>query len=298
MNDIVTNRPIIFGEVLFDRFPDGTVVLGGAPFNVAWNLQALGRAPLLVSRVGEDDLGDRILAAMTDWGLDVAGIQADPIHPTGTVEVSLENGEPQFDISPGRAYDFVAAEELPPVTAASALYHGSLALRTEASRLALDRLRPRADGPILMDVNLRDPWWEPQAVTRWMGAAHWVKLNEDELARLVPEENDLKRRAARLLGQGDLRAVLVTRGAAGAYACGRDGWVCAPEPVTAARVVDTVGAGDAFSSVVLLGLGRGWPIATILARAQAFAAGVVGLRGATTTDREFYEKFRTDWENE
>jgi fructokinase len=291
-------RPLIFGEVLFDRFPDGSTVLGGAPFNVAWNLKALGLDPLLISRVGRDDLGADILAAMRGWGLDPRGIQTDDVHPTGTVEVALEDGEPRFEIAAGRAYDFIAAEDLPPLAGAGVLYHGSLALRTEASRLALDRLRSTAAGPILMDVNLRDPWWNPELVARWMSQASWVKLNEDELARLVPEEPDLRRRSARLLGQGDLATVLVTRGAAGAYAAGREGWTCAPAPVAAPAVVDTVGAGDAFSSVIILGISRGWPVAGTLDRALAFAAGVVGLRGATTVDRAFYEGFRTDWEKE
>ena len=79
----LTGRPLIFGEVLFDRFPDGSEVLGGAPFNVAWNLCGLGRAPLLMSRVGEDERGDRILGAMREFGMDCGGIQRDPEHPTG-----------------------------------------------------------------------------------------------------------------------------------------------------------------------------------------------------------------------
>jgi fructokinase len=298
MIDQTSQRPIIFGEVLFDRFPDGSTVLGGAPLNVAWNLRALGLSPLLISRVGQDDLGEEILDAMKDRGLDRAGIQRDPVHPTGTVEVTLENEEPRFEIAAGRAYDFIAAEELPPLANAGVLYHGSLALRTEASLLALDRLRPVAGGPILMDVNLRDPWWNPQLVAQWMAQSNWVKLNQDELARLVPEEPDLKCRAAHLLGKGSLAAVVVTRGAEGVYATGREGWTCTPEPVAASRIVDTVGAGDAFSSVVILGLTRGWPLERTLARALEFAAGVVGLRGATTTDRAFYRRYRTDWEKE
>ena len=90
-------RPVIFGEVLFDRFPDGSTVLGGAPFNVAWNLKALGLDPLLVSRVGRDDLGADILAAMSEWGLDTAGVQTDAGHPTGTVEVTLEDARRLLD---------------------------------------------------------------------------------------------------------------------------------------------------------------------------------------------------------
>ena len=61
-------RPLVFGEVLYDRFPDGSTVLGGAPFNVAWHLQGFGLAPTFISRVGDDELGERIIATMTAWG--------------------------------------------------------------------------------------------------------------------------------------------------------------------------------------------------------------------------------------
>jgi len=289
--------PIIFGEVLFDRFPDGSVVLGGAPFNVAWNLQALGLAPVLVSRVGRDDLGEGILAAMEEWGLDRRGIQRDALHATGTVEVSVLDGEPTFDIAADRAYDFIDAAEIPPGASTGPLYHGSLALRTAASRLALARLRERVSGPVLMDVNLRDPWWSGTFVNLLMDAATWVKLNHDELAALVPEETDLKRRAEHLLGRGGMQGLVVTRGAAGSLLRGRGGLSLEPAPTTASQVVDTVGAGDAFSSVVLLGLVRNWPWPVILDRAQSFAAAVVGLRGATSRDPSFYESFLADWEN-
>ena len=68
------NRPIIFGEVLFDCFPDGSRVLGGAPFNVAWHLQAFGAEPLFVSRVGNDPMGRKIRDAMLQWGMDTSGL--------------------------------------------------------------------------------------------------------------------------------------------------------------------------------------------------------------------------------
>ncbi len=47
----------VFGEVLFDCFPNGKQVLGGAPFNVAWHLQALGDDPTFISQIGDDTLG-------------------------------------------------------------------------------------------------------------------------------------------------------------------------------------------------------------------------------------------------
>lgn len=289
-------RPVVFGEVLVDRFPDGSAVLGGAPFNVAWNLQALGLAPLLVSRVGEDELGGRIAAAMAGWGLDTAGLQKDPRQPTGTVEVELVDGEPRFAIAAGVAYDFIAAEAAPAPAPGDLLYHGSLALRTAVPRLALERLQGQATGGTLVDVNLRDPWWERSAVLDLLRSARWAKLNADELAKLVPAEPDLGRRAARLLAAADLECVIVTLGAEGAVAHGREGWVHRPAPPSAGPVADTVGAGDAFAAVTLLGLARGWDWPVTLERAQQLAAAVVGLRGATTEDRGFYETFRRAWE--
>jgi len=289
-------RPLVFGEVLFDRFPDGSAVLGGAPFNVAWNLQALGLPPIFISRIGVDDLGRRIVAAMTDWGLDTVGLQRDRRQPTGTVEITLDHGEPRFDIAPGCAYDFIDADELPRAGADAVLYHGSLALRTPVPRLALNRLRERAGGGTLVDVNLRAPWWERRDVLSLLHGARWAKLNDDELAKLAPREKDRERRAAHLLAEAGLEFLVVTLGADGAVVLGRDGWTHRAAPPQPDAVKDTVGAGDAFSSVVLLGLARDWPWQVILERAQDLATAVVGLRGATTDDRSFYEPFRRAWE--
>ena len=79
-------RPLVFGEVLFDRFPDGSELLGGAPFNVAWNLHGLGLRPLLIGAVGDDDLGRRVLAAMDSWGMGRSGVQVVAGRETGIVK--------------------------------------------------------------------------------------------------------------------------------------------------------------------------------------------------------------------
>jgi len=293
----VTGRPVLFGEVLFDRFPDGSAVLGGAPFNVAWNLQALGMEPLLVSRVGEDDLGDRILAAMEGWGMATAGIQRDLHHPTGTVEVHLQDGQPRYDIATGRAYDFISSEALPRPERGGILYHGSLALRTPPPREALADLRHAASGAVLADVNLRPPWWDRETVDLLLGSARWAKMNEHELAELEPDAPTLSTRAVRLLDRTGIRSLIVTRGASGSVAFHHDGSRHEPDPPSPAAIVDTVGAGDAFTSVLILGLTRGWDWPNILEQAQRFAAVVVGIRGATSSDPQFYAAFRNGQEN-
>ena len=137
------SRPVVFGEVLFDDFEDGPTVIGGAAFNLAWNLESLGLAPLLISRIGADELGGRVLQIMTSYGMDTAGIQLDEELPTGTVSVRVSEGQPDFTINDHQAYDAIdAAEGCAAMSGfdVSLLYHGSLALRGERSRGALEEL--------------------------------------------------------------------------------------------------------------------------------------------------------------
>jgi sugar/nucleoside kinase (ribokinase family) len=90
--------PLLFGEILYDRMPDGQERLGGAPLNLAWSLVGLGYSPILISRLGRDARGDRALAALTEWGLETRGIQRDETLPTGLVTVYQEAHEPRFSI--------------------------------------------------------------------------------------------------------------------------------------------------------------------------------------------------------
>lgn len=287
-------RPVVFGEVLFDRFPDGSAVLGGAPFNVAWHLQAFGQEPLFISRVGDDPMGRRIRDAMTDHGMDTSGLQLDSAHPTGIVDVSFVDGEPSYDIVEGRAWDFVAADALPPLRDVALIYHGSLALRGAVTRKAFQELKQRLPAPRFVDVNLRAPWWNPTAVLDLIDGAAWVKLNAGELAELDPGDDGSERAAEAWRAAHALRLLILTRGAQGALALAPDACIgVAPE--AASTVVDTVGAGDAFASVFLLGILNGWSLDNTLHRAQDFASALVGVRGATVEDPAFYAGFATAW---
>jgi fructokinase len=288
--------PVIFGEVLFDCFPDGASVLGGAPFNVAWHLQAFGLAPLMISSVGDDALGADVRDAMRNWQMNTRGLQTDRAHPTGSVAVEIVNDEPRYTIVDQRAYDHIDRARLPSVAAAQLLYHGTLALRNERSREALEYLRGTLDTTILLDVNLRDPWWKREEVLALADASDWVKLNEDELA-LLGETGaaDVHGRARRFLQRHDLSGLVVTLGARGAAAYTAAGETAAVEPDAVQDIVDTVGAGDAFTSVLILGLVRHWPLAATLRRAQEFASRVVVQRGATIHDPAIYWGLMKKW---
>lgn len=294
------SRPVIFGEVLFDRFPDGNDVLGGAPFNVAWHLSGFGGDPLLVSRVGDDEAGARVIGAMEEWGMATEGVQTDRIHPTGTVSVQLAHGQPQFEILPDQAYDYInpdGARDSVSGLRPGLMYGGTLALRAPRSRAAFEALAGECASPQFVDINLRDPWWDEATLTYAFERARWLKLNDVELQTVVGREvadADIPRVSRELCKQHQLEWLIVTRGANGAGIFGEDVALHAPAPQVPV-VADTVGAGDAFSAVVISGLLARWVPGQILRRALDFAARICAQHGATAPDRQLYETTLEQW---
>lgn len=295
-------RPVIFGEVLFDHFPDGQRVLGGAPFNVAWHLQGFGLKPLLISRIGRDERGTEVLKRMEQWGMDLRGLQQDDAHPTGQVEVRMRDGGHDFHILPDQAYDYIQSEPALQLLEGNGLgmfYMGSLVCRGAVSRASLDSLLRRLRLPIFVDINLRPPWWNLARVEGALARARWAKLNDEELRELVgrdaADDEERQAQAELLRTRFDLELVVLTLGARGADFISA-GSRLQGEPVPAKTLVDTVGAGDAFSAVTLLGLTHGWPRERILARSLAFASRICAQRGATADDRELYQALRREWQ--
>lgn len=293
--------PVVFGEVLFDCFENGEAVLGGAPFNIAWHLRGFGLQPLFISRVGDDARGRRVLQAMTEWGLDTKGVQVDGEHPTGTVRVALKQGQPSFDILPDQAYDYIDRNLVRDALGArrhSLLYHGSLIARQAVSAAALDWIRRDRGIPIFVDINLRSPWWTPSLLPGYLQNSRWVKLNDAEL-RLIDDtgNSDVELAATALRGRYGLDLLILTLGADGALFLTKNTYLRG-RPGTVSRLVDTVGAGDAFSAVVILGLLLNWRKEIILQRAIEFAASVCSIRGATIRDNGFYALHLNNWEND
>jgi fructokinase len=304
MSDSPAEQPIvdIFGEVLFDCFPGGRRVLGGAPFNVAWHLRAFGTSPRLISSVGDDPEGEQVRCAMQDWGMDTSTLQTDPDHATGEVRITLEDGEPTYDIIPDRAFDHIRAVDFPP--AGELLYHGTLALRRPVSAAALKALKARGHGIRFLDVNLRDPWWSADETRGLLQDADWVKLNRSELSLLADgsgssgseiDDAELATLASTFLARHDLTGLVVTLGGDGAFALGRETSPVRVAPAPALAVKDTVGAGDAFASVLILGIVRRWPLEATLERAQSFASRIVEQHGATAADPALYWPYLDQW---
>ncbi len=125
--------PCIFGEVLYDNFPGGERVLGGAPSQRSLASSGIRGNPKIFSRVGEDDEGRSILQAMKAWGMDTTHVGTDNAHDSGRVEVQFNDNEPSYHIVPDCAYDHISVSG-ESVGSCGLLYHGTLALRNSVSR--------------------------------------------------------------------------------------------------------------------------------------------------------------------
>jgi fructokinase len=239
---------------------------------------------------------------MQDWGLDTRGIQRDTLFPTGGVEITMQGTDHQFDIRADQAYDYIDYQLLTESIRdrqPSLIYLGSLIIRNQTSRESLERLLGEKQLPVFVDVNLRNPWWDAATVDGLLSRARWAKLNDEELATIVPgtvhsEEEDLIRAANEALLRFELDAIVVTRGAEGAFITTPDG-TAGGKPPPIECLVDTVGAGDAFCAVTLFGLHAGWSASEIIERALTFAAEICRQRGATSSNRELYRRIHASW---
>lgn len=274
------------GEVLWDLFPDGPQ-FGGAPANFACHAAMLGADAYVVSRVGDDELGERAIAALRRHGVEARLVGRDRDYPTGTVRVELDDeGSPRFEIAGDAAWDHIPwADELEGLARrADAVCFGTLAQRAETSRGTIRRFLEATGRDCLriLDVNLRRPFFDPRVLIDSLRLADAVKLNEEELP-LVASICELAGSARDVLGglraRYGLRLVALTRGAEGAMLLGAGGIAeCAGTPVV---VRDTVGAGDAFTAAMALGYLQGLGLDEVCGRACRVAAYVCTQAGGT-----------------
>ncbi|MBN1347760.1 MAG: carbohydrate kinase [Phycisphaerae bacterium] len=275
------------GEVLWDIFPDGRKLLGGAPANFAFHAHQLGHEGIVVSRVGEDELGQRILRTLSDRGLRTSAIQLDGTYATGTVHVvARDDGSHDFIITPNVAWDRLAAtRELADLIAkADVICFGTLAQRGEANRSNMDLLLGRAEGLKVFDINLRQDYWSREVIEDGMRRSQIVKLNDDELAvirklGLAPEERDTVGWCRSVMAKYGLSLLAVTRGERGALLVTSE--ELAEEPGVKVSVADSVGAGDAFTAALADAWLRKLPLAEVARFANRVGAYVASRPGAT-----------------
>lgn len=263
------------GELLWDLLPEGPR-LGGAPANFAVTAGRLGNHAAILSRIGRDELGRDAVAVLDPLPVDTKSLQIDTVHETGRVTVALMDGQPEFTIHAPAAWDFLelSDEWVQLAERADAICFGSLAQRGVESRQTIQTLvaQTQAKCVRVFDANLRPPFYSSEVVQESLELATVMKMNDAEVPLVLrllglPEQDGgtshvLRAGAARLLAEfPTLEMVAVTRAAHGSLLMRRGEWQ--EHPGVKTTVVDTIGAGDAFTAAMTDALVRGAPLAAI-----------------------------------
>jgi fructokinase len=288
---VVDSKCIVgIGEILWDVFPDGPR-FGGAPSNFACSLAELAKESadvFMVSAVGDDELGQRAVDALQRHGVDTSHLQISQ-RPTGQVLVELDAaGVASYRFAQNCAWDQLDWNDgLQNLSArCDAVCFGTLGQRDQHARHTIQRFVAAMppDSLRILDVNLRPPFFDDAVILESLQQANVLKLNDDELPRLAAllraagSETDILRQLAEAF---QLRAVALTRGANGAVIV--SGQQVSDLPGIPLTLADTVGAGDAFTAAMTLGLLAGRSIEQVNRLASDAASFVCTVKGATTS---------------
>ena len=277
------------GEVLWDVFPDGAR-FGGAPANFACSVAGVGGDVVhvcMVSAVGTDELGQRALLELKQRHVDVSFVPQQN-RPTGQVLVRLNaEGQASYEFAADTAWDNVAWSDGLQSLAASvvAVCFGTLCQRSDVSRETIRRFVAATPESCLriLDINLRPPFWNDETILASLPLANVLKLNSDELpvvALLLNLHGNEQELLRQLQQKFSLRLVALTRGADGSLLLDQSGEF-SDLPGQPTQVVDTVGAGDAFTAGMTVGLLKKLPLPDIHLLAARVAAYVCTQPGAT-----------------
>lgn len=248
------------GEVLWDILPDGRM-LGGAPANFDCHVLQMGLSGCVVSAVGDDNLGDEIIERLRNQGMNKIIMRVP--YPTGTVQVSVDSeGVPQYEITEGVAWDNIPFTPKLETLARNtrAVCFGSLAQRNEVSRQTITRFIEAVpeNAYRILDINLRQKFYTREILCESLRRCNVLKLNDEELDVLVgmfaldgsPEQS-----CRALMSAYGLEIIVLTCGTDGSYVFtpGESSFIETP----VVDVVDTVGAGDAFTAAFVSAMLRG-----------------------------------------
>ncbi|MGA7339253.1 MAG: PfkB family carbohydrate kinase [Terracidiphilus sp.] len=280
---------LALGEILWDVFARAEF-LGGAALNFSAAAQRLGNSVAFVTAVGDDPRGSRAIDRMKTLGLRTDFVQVPPKSGTGTAQVTTDGaGNASYFIQRPAAFDEMVVddaylegiEKLHP----DWIYFGTLAQTNRSNEEILDRFRIRLPRVrCFYDMNLREGHWSLPLVERLSRLASIVKLNEVEAETLFwlthpDEEFSLEQFCRRWSSVYGVETICVTLGGQGC-AIFRDDVFLRSVGFTV-KVVDTVGAGDAFAAAFLHGYQLAWPMKCTATFANALGALVASRAGAT-----------------
>lgn len=283
-------RILGIGELLWDMLPSGPQ-LGGAPANYSVMAARLGNEASILSRIGGDALGEQTLDLLRQYPVRAGLVQHDVAHETGRVTVELVNGQPSYVIHAPAAWDFLETtpEWISAARQADAICFGTLAQRSAVSQTtiqALVRATPMGCERIF-DVNLRDPFYSAEVLQASLRLASVVKMNDAEVPRVlellglaVADSAEPLRAAAEALLHAcpELRLVAITCGGEGSLLVSRTDWHRHRGLPT--RVVDTIGAGDAFTAAMTHYLLRQAPLSVLNEAGNRWGSFIASQAGA------------------
>ena len=256
----------VIGEALVDLVESGdhrtfTAHLSGSPLNVAVGLARLGQPTQFLARFSHDTFGRQLRDFAERNGVGLAGA-VDAPQPSTLAVVNLdEQRKARYDFYLEGSVDWQwHPDELVVPDGTAILHAGSLAAWTPpgAEHVLATMRRRRTAGLVSYDPNVRPallgtPARARPLVEAAVAAAHLIKASDDDIAWLYPGEQPADT-ARRWLDLGST-AVVITRGAVGAVGYRRDADPL-EQPARPVRLVDTIGAGDAFTSGLLDALAR------------------------------------------
>jgi fructokinase len=294
----------VIGEILIDHFPEYERI-GGAPFNFAFHLKNMGWPVQFTTRIGDDDDGEKISRMLELNGFDLKNVQIDKSHATGRVEVTLDtNGVPSFNICEDVAYDHIDLSSNAAIIENSdtvdMVYFGTLIQRTDYGFDQVQRiLKASAESTTrFCDINFRAPHINVDAIEPSLHHADILKLNDEELAMISQLCKGPPHRANAidwLMQNYHISVIALTHGAKGSTAFTKGKSIQAP-PLIIPDIIDTVGAGDAFASVLAAGALTHLPMDHTLGLAGNFAADVCRFPGAIPTDKRIYASLINEFE--
>ncbi len=284
----MSKKIVAFGELVWDIFPDGKL-LGGAPVNLVYRVNSFGDEGILLSRIGDDDLGHEALEQLKKLEISDQNVQIDPEFPTGTAHVKIgSEGRADYIIEPDMAFDHIefTAEALKLVRSADCLVFGTLVQRYGISKNTLRELLNESPEPIkYLDLKLRKNCYSRPVLESSLHAANILRVKENELYTLKSElglfEFETRELAKEVINEFNLDIVLVTKSKSGACAILKNGDYF-EDPGYKMDIIDTVGSGSAFSAGFLHIYLDNQDVEEALKFANAAGAATAATHGATS----------------
>jgi len=239
---------LTFGEILFDVFPDRRT-LGGAPLNVAAHMFKLGNDGIVVSSLGDDELGQEARKQITVLGLPLSFIKTSR-YPTGRADIQMKGKNADYTFNEPCAWDDITLGH-PLEKAYDLVYFGSLAQRSMTSRNTLSSILSSVHARVVFfDVNIRKHFYTKEILEEGMKRATILKVNDEELPLIASlcgsTAADEDSRVLFLMDTYHLSMVLLSKGKRGS-SCYENGKRI-DQACGDVVVVDTVGAGDSLSA--------------------------------------------------